>query len=403
MNKKYNKQTKIAMAALLTATSLGQGVHTALANDNVVLEDVQKEEQTLDVTLGQESIKVNETTIITVNGAVGTLSYTSSDETIATVDENGTITGVAAGTVEITVTASATDTHNEATKTLTFTVTDTVVDTIDLSGSKVIINEENITYKYGVAQEPSVTVQLGEQVLEKGVDYEVTYENNEYAGEAKVIITGIGKYTGTAIQTFTIHKAQALFKISVSFDGSKTKVYDGEPMRISGASITSDAHEATYTYYKKEGSEWVVFGEPGKPSQMPEGPIEVGVYKIVGVLPETNNYTGVTAEEEFMIINPVDAIPAEGGVITNPDNSTIDVNAGEEVHSNGSVIVNEDGSITFPEGGAVFKEGSVETIQKGAVFGKANGVATNSPQTGDASKAGLWASLVSLSAGLIYL
>ena len=40
--------------------------------------------------------------------------------------------------------------------------------------------------------------------LEKGVDYTVTYENNVQKGKAKVIVTGIGNFTGTLTKRFTI-------------------------------------------------------------------------------------------------------------------------------------------------------------------------------------------------------
>ena len=56
----------------------------------------------------------------------------------------------------------------------------------------------------GKAVTPEPKVVFGEYLLEKDVDYTLSYENNEAPGEAKVIITGAGMYTGTLEKTFTI-------------------------------------------------------------------------------------------------------------------------------------------------------------------------------------------------------
>ena len=52
------------------------------------------------------------------NASVDPITYTSSDETVATVNQNGIVTGVSAGTVTITVHDAYTDT----TKTVKLTV-----------------------------------------------------------------------------------------------------------------------------------------------------------------------------------------------------------------------------------------------------------------------------------------
>ncbi len=59
----------------------------------------------------------------------------------------------------------------------------------------------------GTEQKPeikSVTLNNGVTTLTRDVSYRVSYENNIHAGTAKVIITGIGIYDGTAETTFTI-------------------------------------------------------------------------------------------------------------------------------------------------------------------------------------------------------
>ena len=84
----------------------------------------------------------------------------------------------------------------------------------------------------GSAQTPTVTVQDGSAVLQKDVDYTVTYSNNTNAGEATatanaptVTITAVStseKYAGTATKTFTINpKAVTVTAKSEAF------TYDG--------------------------------------------------------------------------------------------------------------------------------------------------------------------------------
>lgn len=71
--------------------------------------------------------------------------------------------------------------------------------------NKMMITLEKTNYTYdGKLKQPSVTVKDGLITLLKNIHYTVSYENNINAGTAKVIIIGIGDYTGTVSKTFTI-------------------------------------------------------------------------------------------------------------------------------------------------------------------------------------------------------
>lgn len=60
-------------------------------------------------------------------------------------------------------------------------------------------------YKYtGEGIEPLITVKHNLKILEKGVDYEVSYKDNIQIGTASVIISGKGDYCGTKIVNFEI-------------------------------------------------------------------------------------------------------------------------------------------------------------------------------------------------------
>ena len=56
----------------------------------------------------------------------------------------------------------------------------------------------------GTALTPDVVVRDGEKVLAKDVDYTLSYENNNRAGMAAVLIRGIGQYAGTQKVSFKI-------------------------------------------------------------------------------------------------------------------------------------------------------------------------------------------------------
>lgn len=70
----------------------------------------------------------------------------------------------------------------------------------------VTVVDADIVYD-GKAKTPQVSVKAGEEFLTKDVDYTVSYRNNTNAGEASVVVTCKGDYTGTIEKTFTIAKA----------------------------------------------------------------------------------------------------------------------------------------------------------------------------------------------------
>ena len=75
-----------------------------------------------------------------------------------------------------------------------------------------VLNKDNTTastyykeYQYvGKAITPALTVKYNDKKLTKDVDYTVKYSDNVNAGNAKAVITGIGKYSGSYTKTFKI-------------------------------------------------------------------------------------------------------------------------------------------------------------------------------------------------------
>ncbi len=76
--------------------------------------------------------------------------------------------------------------------------------------------------------------------LTKGIDYIVTYENNENAGTATITATGTGNYTGTATNKFTINK------IEINAANVDITIND-QQLNISGKTVITDMDDVEIT------------------------------------------------------------------------------------------------------------------------------------------------------------
>lgn len=88
-------------------------------------------------------------------------------------------------------------------------------------------------YADGSAQKPKVTITDGNYSLTENIDYTLNYSNNVHAGTGKVTITGINKYAGTVVKTFTVR--------SQNTGTGETTDIAGEPV------ITLSGYTFTYT------------------------------------------------------------------------------------------------------------------------------------------------------------
>ena len=94
----------------------------------------------------------------------------------------------------------------------------------DISNAEVTLDISANPVYNGSAIAPGVaSVVLNGSTLTAGTDYTVSYENNTNAGEATVIINGIGAYIGTVTKTFTI----APVALTVASVTAINKTYDG--------------------------------------------------------------------------------------------------------------------------------------------------------------------------------
>jgi len=83
-------------------------------------------------------------------------------------------------------------------------------------------------YYSGSAVTPSFTMKLGSRQLIKGDDYTAEYSDNINAGEAKILVTGLGNYTGTHTLTFNINPASAS---GFTLTSDSSAVYTGSAIK----------------------------------------------------------------------------------------------------------------------------------------------------------------------------
>lgn len=102
--------------------------------------------------------------------------------------------------------------------------TPTPASKISINGTTVTLGTINYTYD-GTEKRPSVSVKDGIAALKAGTDYSISYSNNINAGTATILITGIGKYTGTISKNFTI-STKSINGTAVTL-ATTTYTYDG--------------------------------------------------------------------------------------------------------------------------------------------------------------------------------
>ena len=107
------------------------------------------------------------------------------------------------GTATVTITAAGAYAGRAAAVDKEFTIV-----AQNLSGATIGAIEEQLFEGSPVTPEPVVTDADGVELV-KGVDYDLSYKNNDKAGTGTVVVTGKGNYTGTQEATFTIKSNSA--------------------------------------------------------------------------------------------------------------------------------------------------------------------------------------------------
>ena len=216
-------------------TVIGKGGYTGAVNKTFEITQTDKQtvsasiggNDSINLELGQTSEAIVATRSIEDVNASG-FTYTSSNESVAKVDNNGKITAAGKGSATITVTSVYTTNCNEASAIISVTVSGK---TIDISGDDVEItlkddsnndvNDSTYTYN-GTGHQPKVSVTYGGNTLIEGAenDFSIGYSNNINAGTATVTVTGTNNANN-----------------DIAYTGSKSKSFTIQPKNISGGTL----------------------------------------------------------------------------------------------------------------------------------------------------------------------
>ena len=105
------------------------------------------------------------------------------------------------------------------------------------------------SYAYdGKAKTPVVTVMDDDYLLQENEDYTITYSDNIKVGTATVMITGMGRYTGTVSVSFTILQVK---KNNVIKSSNITKTVSAKEQKVKIQATVNDKAKLTYSSNNK--------------------------------------------------------------------------------------------------------------------------------------------------------
>lgn len=182
-------------------------------------------------------------------GASQQVLWRSSNTDIATVDENGVVTAVGAGSAEI-VAESLADSSVIA-------VCQIIVTDAPIPLDNAVIDGLNASYVYTSYDiEPSLEVWYGSQLLLEGIDYSLSFENNTEIGTASVTLTGEGYVQGTITKNFdirtpTVHEKVQLLTEECLACGAETDLE--KALWLHDWLIYNADYDYSYTEYGPDG------------------------------------------------------------------------------------------------------------------------------------------------------
>ena len=149
--------------------------------------------------------------------------------------------------------------------------------------SMVILDQDEYIYD-GLEKKPKVIVTDGFSPLTEGKDYICKIENNINAGNATVIVTGIGNYNGEITKTFTIKKANNEFEFEFNDIVYGNKITPVVTKNLSNGLVS-------YYYSTDDNSTWTG-----------NQPTDVGEYNVRAYVSSTQNYYAITKYSKVKII-----------------------------------------------------------------------------------------------------
>ena len=133
----------------------------------------------------------------------GAATFVSTSPTVASVDNNGTVTIHGVGETTIMVSSPGDGNYTAASTSYNLEVTKR-----SASALNIVLSQTEYTYN-GMPCTPGVTVYDGEVAPENMLS--VGYSNNLNAGQATVTVTGAGDYQGEGVKNFTINPITTTF------------------------------------------------------------------------------------------------------------------------------------------------------------------------------------------------
>ncbi|MBR3328016.1 MAG: hypothetical protein IKG22_11915 [Atopobiaceae bacterium] len=223
------------------------------------------------------------------------LKVMAGDLTLAAIDYDAVYANnVSMGEASVTVTGKGNFTGNATT---TFQIAEA-----SFAGAMVSAADQVYT---GQALEPPVTVTLGGKTLIEGKDYSVSFQNNTNAGEAQIVATGMGDYSGSATGTFQIEQAN----LSGAQVVPARQTYTGEALEpavtvtLDGRALAEGDFTATYSNNTNAGTGSVAIQGKGNYKGSASGEFTIDPRAITSVDgAATVQYTGHQISPQFTVV-----------------------------------------------------------------------------------------------------
>lgn len=232
-----------AGSATITVYSFNYGVSSTCA---VTVNEVYATSITLDkteITLEEYSTEQLTATVLPDNTSNKTVTWTSSDEAVATVDADGMVTAVKAGTATVTAT-----TTNGLTATCSVTVYAPDAASITLDKSELVLNE-------GGQGQLTATV-LPENAADKTVTWttsDATVATVSTDGLVNGVKTGTATVTATTINgltaTCTVYvNDTTIYAESITLNLTETTIYIGDTETLVATVLPTNTNDKTVTW-----------------------------------------------------------------------------------------------------------------------------------------------------------
>lgn len=282
-----------------TAVATVEGIGNYYGSKKFTFEILPKGQSWIKVLIDRSDINLGEKAQITVEEGVGEITYVSDKPHIATVSEEGEVTGVGIGSAHITVTAAG----DKNTNGISLSKTVTVGAPVDEGKRKITecrysLIEDTFVYD-GSKKEPSAEVYDGDKLLTEGTDYEIYYDNNVDAGWPKAVIAGIGEYTGqTKDLTYRIDQASQYITVE---EDSPVFMKVGESLTLHASAIGNMAYGTSIANTVLD-----IDMDTGKLTALSRGSIEVWIQAN-----GTNNYRTNWRTISVQVIGEDQSVKAE--------------------------------------------------------------------------------------------